>query len=126
MTETNKGKITEYRMVVMRGRAYEYTVKATSFENAAKRLKARLERDSDTDNATYEEPADAQPGSHFWFAPEDMEWFVGGGEIPTDPSGETVAMWNGAEVKRRRFPGKGAKADRRSSSVAVKPDLSKK
>ncbi len=106
MEESPEKKMAEYRMVVMRGRAYEYTIKATSFENASKRLRERLDRDAGTDNLSYEEPVDAMPGSHFWFAPEDMKWFVGGGEIPVDPSGETVMVWNGAEVARGRFPNK--------------------
>lgn len=76
---------------------------------ACKRINEWMKRDSNpTGRASI--PDNATPCGYYWTPVEETPYIVSGGEIPDDPTGETVHVWNGKMVTKVSIQAEAIKA----------------
>jgi hypothetical protein len=97
--EKQSKKMPPYRIRVKLEQFFDIEVNGKNANTAGKRINEWLKRDSSpTGHADI--PEHATPCDYYWTPVEEMPYIVSGGELPDDPTGEVIHVWDGEKIAK--------------------------
>jgi hypothetical protein len=92
--------IKTYRILARCEQFFEIDVKASSPENACKRIQERLKRDASAQGLVNVE--DGKPSGYSWSPPNECGYVISGDELPSGLDG-VFSFWDGEKIVQNKI-----------------------